>query len=246
MNEKDFPRIQSPVEFLLFLVIVILIYGTYQIQNEISRTPEMQKVLKDIKSEPLKFQLLSEKGFRVDVDIYSKSDSGLVAQVGDRVKIKYRVKFADGSDVDSSSNRMAKEDFVVGYARAIPGLDLGIRRIPEGSRAKISVPWPLAYGVKGLSNVIPPKADLIFDVEVIEIKDSGIPRRQPNISGLQYKKLGEMEYWNLREGTGESPTNGQVVRLAYVAWDESGKLIHSSYFSDKDYKVRVGQSPIKG
>ena len=54
MNEKDFPRIQSSVEFLLFLVIVILIYGTYQIQNEISRTPEMQKVLKDIKSEPLK------------------------------------------------------------------------------------------------------------------------------------------------------------------------------------------------
>ena len=34
--------------------------------------------------------------------------------------------------------------------------------------------------------------------------------------------------------------------LAYVAWDENGELIHSSYFTEKKYEVRVGQSPIKG
>ena len=246
MKEKDLPRIQSSIEYLLFFVIVLLIYGAYQIQIQINRTPEMQKILKDMKSGPLKFQLLSEKGFRVDVDIYQKSNSGLLAQIGDRVKIKYRVSFADGSDVDSSSSRMATEDFVVGYARAIPGLDLGIRSIPEGSRAKINVPWPLAYGEEGLSNVIPPRADLIFDIELIEVKDSGIPRRQPNVNGLQHRELGEMQYWVLREGSGLSPVEGEVVRLAYAAWDESGDLIHSSFFNEKDYEVRVGQSPIEG
>ena len=246
MKEQDLPRIHPSVEFLLFFVISILFYGGYQIQNQINRTPEMQKVLKDMKSGPLKFQLLSEKGFRVDVDIYEKSDSDLLAQIGDRVKIKYRVSFADGSQVDSSSNRMATEDFVVGYARAIPGLDLGIRRISQGSRARVRVPWPLAYGEEGLSNIIPPRADLIFDIQVIEVKDSGIPRRQPNINGLTYRKLGEMKYWVLREGLGISPKDGEVVGLAYVAWDENGELIHSSYFTEQKYEVRVGQSPIKG
>ncbi len=246
MKEQDNPAINIYIELLLFFIMALLVYGCYQIQNQINRTPEMQKILKDIKSGPLKFQLLSEKGYRVDVDIYEQSNSDLVAQIGDRVTIKYRVSFADGSDVDSSSNRVAKEDFVVGYARAIPGLDLGIRRIPEGSRAKIKVPWPLAYGEEGLSNVIPPRADLIFDVEVVEVKDSGIPRRQPNVIGLKQRELGEMKYWVLRDGSGISPVDGELVRLAYVAWDESSKLIHSSYFSDKDYEVRVGQSPIKG
>tara|TARA_Y100000589_G_scaffold324505_1_gene360801 strand:+ start:1339 stop:2220 length:882 start_codon:yes stop_codon:yes gene_type:complete len=246
MKEQDLSRTSLSVEFFLFSLIALLIYGAYFIQNQINRTPEMQKVLKDMESGPLKFQLLSEKGYRVDVDIIRKSSSGLLAKIGDRVKIRYRVSFVDGSQVDSSAKRMAEEDFVVGFARAIPGLDLGIRRVPEGSRARITVPWPLAYGEEGLSNIIPPRADLIFDLEVIEIKDSGIPRRQPNVEGLQPKELSAMKYWTLREGLGTKPKDGEVVRVAYAAWDESGRLIHSSYFNEREYEVRVGQSPIKG
>ncbi len=246
MKEQLVVKTNPMIGLLLFLIIVLLSYGVYSIQSQINRSPEMQQVLKDMESGPLKFQLLSEKGYRVDVDITRKSNTGLLAKIGDRVKIRYQVSFTDGSEVDSSAKRMAEEDFVVGFARAIPGLDLGIRRVPQGSRARITVPWPLAYGEQGLSNIIPPKADLIFNVEVIEIKDSGIPRRQPSLKGLKPKELSAMKYWTLREGVGARPKEGDLVQVAYAAWDESGKLIHSSYFNEREYKVRVGQSPIKG
>jgi FKBP-type peptidyl-prolyl cis-trans isomerase len=49
----------------------------------------------------------------------------------------------------------------------IPGLDAGISQLSVGERAKMTIPFNLAYGERGFPGLIPAKTDLIFDIELI-------------------------------------------------------------------------------
>jgi FKBP-type peptidyl-prolyl cis-trans isomerase FklB len=52
----------------------------------------------------------------------------------------------------------------------IPGLNEAIQLMPIGSKWRIFIPSPLAYGSSGLPNKIPPHTALVFDISLIEIK----------------------------------------------------------------------------
>jgi peptidylprolyl isomerase len=54
--------------------------------------------------------------------------------------------------------------------QAIPGWELALIKMRVGERAKISIPWVLGYGAPGQPPNVPPKSDLVFDVEVLEAK----------------------------------------------------------------------------
>jgi peptidylprolyl isomerase len=59
----------------------------------------------------------------------------------------------------------------------IPGFDQGFAGMKVGGQRRLFIPWQLAYGAKGRPGPeaahpgIPPKADLIFDVELVDVTD---------------------------------------------------------------------------
>jgi peptidylprolyl isomerase len=67
--------------------------------------------------------------------------------------------------------------FPQGFGRLIPGFDQGFGGMKVGGKRRLFIPWQLAYGEKGRPGPdaahpgIPPKADLIFDVELVEVTD---------------------------------------------------------------------------
>lgn len=67
--------------------------------------------------------------------------------------------------------------FPQGFGRVIPGFDQGFAGMHIGGKRRIFIPWQLAYGTRdiparGPDHVgIPPKSDLIFDVELVDMKD---------------------------------------------------------------------------
>mgnify|MGYP001413324136 CR=1 FL=1 len=76
---------------------------------------------------------------------------------------------ADGSAFDSSSKRGQTLDFNVGTGRVIRGWDEGILALKPGQKARLRIPSNLGYGARGMPPVIPPGADLIFDVWLVSV-----------------------------------------------------------------------------
>jgi peptidylprolyl isomerase len=94
--------------------------------------------------------------------------------------VRYTGWLTDGTKFDSSNDHPGAEPIVFPYGahRVIPGWDTGFEGMHVGGKRRLYVPYQLAYGESGRSPVIPPKADLIFDVELVSQSDTP-PQEKP-------------------------------------------------------------------
>jgi peptidylprolyl isomerase len=80
--------------------------------------------------------------------------------------------------------------FPQGFGRLIPGWDQGFYGMKIGGKRRLFIPWQLAYGARGRPGPdadhpgIPPKADLIFDVELMDVTDLPTPPARPGMGGM--------------------------------------------------------------
>ena len=89
---------------------------------------------------------------------------------GQTLVVNYTGKLEDGTVFDSSTMPgRTPFEFQVGTGQVIQGWDEGFMSITEGTKATLTIPSNMAYGMPG-KGPIPPNATLIFDVELIEVK----------------------------------------------------------------------------
>jgi peptidylprolyl isomerase len=96
--------------------------------------------------------------------------SGTSPATGQIVAIHYTGWLEDGTKFDSSLDRGMPFVFPVGEDYIIPGLDEGLSSMKVGGRRQLIVPADLAYGEEGIGDVIPANANLIFEIELLEIQ----------------------------------------------------------------------------
>jgi peptidylprolyl isomerase len=99
-----------------------------------------------------------------------KEGSGAAAKAGDTVSVHYTGRLKDGKKFDSSLDRGEPIVFPLGEGKVIKGWDEGIAGMKVGGKRKLIIPPELGYGARGAGNVIPPNAELHFDVELVKIK----------------------------------------------------------------------------
>ena len=98
------------------------------------------------------------------------SGTGPAPKTGDTVKVHYTGWLTDGSKFDSSVDRDDPFEFVLGTGQVIQGWDQGVATMRVGDKVKLTIPHELAYGEAGYPGAIPPKATLIFEVELLGIR----------------------------------------------------------------------------
>ena len=99
----------------------------------------------------------------------TKEGAGAAAAKGDAVEVHYTGWLTDGTKFDSSKDRGQPFSFPLGAGRVIKGWDEGVTGMKAGGKRQLRIPPALGYGDTGAGGVIPPKATLIFDVELLEV-----------------------------------------------------------------------------
>jgi len=99
--------------------------------------------------------------------------TGKLAEAGKVFSVHYTGWLLDGTKFDSSREKKPLS-FEQGKRKVIPGWDAGFEGMRVGGKRRLFIPYQLAYGEKGRSK-IPPKAELIFDVELMDVTDPPPP-----------------------------------------------------------------------
>jgi FKBP-type peptidyl-prolyl cis-trans isomerase len=109
----------------------------------------------------------------VEVIVESEGE-GAAATAGDQIAVHYSGHLWQngemGEKFDSSHDRGQPYRFRLGAGMVIPGWDYGLEGMKVGTKARLIIPWIMAYGASGRPPKIPAKADLAFDVELVEIE----------------------------------------------------------------------------
>ena len=95
--------------------------------------------------------------------------NGAKPQKGEKVQIHYSGYLQNGKMFDSSVKRNKPFETQIGVGRVIKGWDEGVMALNVGTKAILYIPSNLAYGTRGAGGVIPPNADIIFEVELLDI-----------------------------------------------------------------------------
>jgi FKBP-type peptidyl-prolyl cis-trans isomerase len=102
---------------------------------------------------------------------------GATAAIGSRVTVHYTgwlhepgAADSKGREFDSSRKGGSPFSFTLGAGQVIPGWDRGVSGMRVGGQRRLVIPSALAYGDTGAGGVIPPKATLVFDVELLDVQ----------------------------------------------------------------------------
>ncbi len=99
-----------------------------------------------------------------------KVDSGSV------VNMRYDGYLMNGnkfdSNTDSAFGHVGPFEFQVGTRQVIPGWDEGVQYFKQGGKGKLLIPAMLAYGMQSQGDKMPAYSNLIFDIEVVEVKEA--------------------------------------------------------------------------
>lgn len=138
-----------------------------------------------------------EKQPKLKIGITKKIPSNqckIKVKKGDEVAVHYTGKLAaDNSKFDSSYDRGTPLDFPVGAGRMIAGFDMGVKSMCLGEKRRLHIPSHLGYGKTGAGGVIPPNADLIFEVEMVQINDVKLGENEDDVDDEQEEEEEETE-----------------------------------------------------
>tara|TARA_B100000900_G_scaffold408162_1_gene421999 strand:+ start:425 stop:1204 length:780 start_codon:yes stop_codon:yes gene_type:complete len=171
--------------------------------------------------------ITTESGLQYEI---TKKGTGEQPQAGDKVTVHYTGFLTDSAKTkfDSSVDRGQPFTFKLGKGQVIKGWDEGLALLSVGDNATFTIPSDLAYGERGAGGVIPPNADLIFEVELISF-ETPKPIVAFDVAGKDtITTESGLKYIIIKKGEGVSPYASQFVSVDYTGYLADGTIFDSS------------------
>jgi FKBP-type peptidyl-prolyl cis-trans isomerase len=133
--------------------------------------------------------------------------------------VNYSVRVAGGEEYDNNDKVGKPVPLKPGIGMMVEGWDIGLREMSEGDKGRIMIPNALAYGEEGYSTIVPPKADLVVDIEIVKV-----------IKPIVLKEGVKVYKWQTNE-EGASPRKDQEITFDYFAYHkgEDAHMYDNSY-----------------
>ena len=169
-----------------------------------------------------------------------KVGTGSEAKKGSPIKAHYTGMLQkNGKKFESSVDHGKPLDFDIGVGQVIKGWDEGIVGMKVGGKRTLYIPYDLAYGENGRPPVIPRKADLVFEVELVDVATEIL------VPADAKKTTGGVQYSDTKVGTGAEATPGKKVEVHYTGkLQKNGKKFDSSVDKDKTFTFGLGQREV--
>ena len=186
--------------------------------------------------------IFSYKSFSNEVQIVNEIiGSGLEVKNHSKVSVHYIGKLEDNTVFDSSYDRGQLFDFQIGVRQVILGWETGLLGMKEGGKRTIFIPYELAYGESGAGSLIPPKSNLIFEIEVIKV----IPPGYKEIDGYQLKLAMTSDFKIIDIRTNDEIINSNKIpgAIQITAFDKNGNFF-PDFFDKYKENVQIGEKVV--
>ena len=186
--------------------------------------------------------IFSYKSFSNEVQIVNEIiGNGLEVKNHSKVSVHYVGKLEDNTIFDSSYDRGQLFDFQIGVRQVILGWETGLLGMKEGGKRTIFIPYDLAYGESGAGSLIPPKSNLIFEIEVIKV----IPPGYKEIDGYQLKLAMTSDFKIIDIRTNDEIINSNKIpgAIQITAFDKNGNFF-PDFFDKYKENVQIGEKVI--
>ena len=186
--------------------------------------------------------IFSHKSFSTEVQIVNEIiGNGLEVKNHSKVSVHYIGKLEDNTVFDNSYDRGQLFDFQIGVRQVILGWETGLLGMKEGGKRTIFIPYELAYGESGAGSLIPPKSNLIFEIEVIKV----IPPGYKEIDGYQLKLAMTSDFKIIDIRTNDEIINSNKIpgAIQITAFDKNGNFF-PNFFDKYKENVEIGEKVI--
>ena len=186
--------------------------------------------------------IFSYKSFSNEVQIINEIiGNGLEVKNHSKVSVHYIGKLEDNTVFDNSYDRGQLFDFQIGVRQVILGWETGLLGMKEGGKRTIFIPYELAYGESGAGSLIPPKSNLIFEIEVIKV----IPPGYKEIDGYQLKLAMTSDFKIIDIRTNDEIINSNKIpgAIQITAFDKNGNFF-PDFFDKYKENVQIGEKVI--
>jgi len=210
---------------------------------------QLEKVVPAPKIEPFDIKNKPEEttasGLKI-IRINKVDKNAPKAMNGDNVEVHYTGYFEDGKIFDSSVRRGEPIQFTLGKGQVIKGWDEGIAMLSVGEKARLIIPYQLAYGENGRPPAIPAKANLIFDVELINVHKPVTPVAFDTKGKDTLKTASGLKYIVVQKADKKAPQaqNGKTVKVHYTGYFEDGRIFDSSVQRGTPFEFKLGSGMV--
>jgi FKBP-type peptidyl-prolyl cis-trans isomerase FkpA len=106
-----------------------------------------------------------------------KIGDGAEASAGKIVAVRYAGWLGNHSKLEFDSSRDRPFTFRLGAGDVLKGWDEGLLGMRVGGKRRLIIPPDLGFGKQGVGSVVPPNSVLIYEFELLEVREAASPSR---------------------------------------------------------------------